>query len=194
MNTITPIERIIKVLTDAEFRPLQTPLTIATIEFDIPAALLGSGSNPDLIVILDTVQDAEDRVLQKVEGIARALDVVQSLRPLTVVLAGPRPSVRALDSLARICRVLPVGTALSTEGEAPLRNWLAVLLPLNLPEPSGSIVDPTNELIARLNNKKDDPTMKLLISAATHGPVEVRSKFESIIAESLQQDISGEDS
>jgi hypothetical protein len=68
MTTPTPVERIVKVLTDVGYRPLPTPLMIATVKFDIPAALVGTGQIPDLIVVLDTVQDGDNRVRQKVEG------------------------------------------------------------------------------------------------------------------------------
>jgi len=186
VRTTTPVERIAKVLTDVGYRPLPTPLTIATIKFDIPAALVGTGSTPDLIVVLDTVQDGDDRIRQKVEGIARALDVVRSHRPLTAVLAGPRPSLSVLDALSRVCRVLPVGTALEAEAQTSLRNWLAVLLPLRLPEPSRGIADPTNELIVRLADVAADPIVADLIAGAAQGTEEVEGRLQGMMTESLR--------
>jgi hypothetical protein len=189
MTTPTPVERIVKVLThpDVGYRPLPTPLLIATVKFDIPAALVGTGPTPDLIVVLDTVQDGESRIRQKVEGIARALDVVRSRRPLTAILVGPRPSINVLDALSRVCRALPVGTALEAEAETSLPNWLAVLLPLRLPELSRGLADPTHELVVRLGRVAEDPIVAGLIAGATQGTEEVEKRFQAMMGESLRQ-------
>jgi hypothetical protein len=187
MTTPTPVERIVKVLTNVGYRPLPTPLMIATVKFDIPAALVGTGQIPDLIVVLDTVQDGDNRVRQKVEGIARALDVVRSRRPLTAVLVGPRPSINVLDALSRVCRALPVGTALEAEAETSLPNWLAVLLPLRLPELSRGLADPTHELVVRLGGVAEDPIVAGLIAGATQGTEEVEKRFQAMMGESLRQ-------
>jgi hypothetical protein len=77
----------------------------------------------------------------KLEGVARSLDVARSKRPLTVVIAGPRPSSANLETMSRVCRVLPTGTVLDRDTEDSLRNWLAVLLPLRLPEAHAPIAD-----------------------------------------------------
>jgi hypothetical protein len=192
MTTATPVERIVKVLTNVGYRPLPTPLTIATVKFDIPAALVGTSSMPDLIVVLDTVQDGDNRVRQKVEGIARVLDVVRSRRPLTAVLVGPRPSISVLDALSRVCRALPVGTALEAEAETSLPNWLAVLLPLRLPELSRGLADPVHELVVRLAGVAEDPVVADLITGATRGTEEVENRFQAMMGESLRQgDLGG---
>ena len=187
MTPPTPVERIVKVLTDVGYRPLLTPLMIATVKFDIPAALVGTGPIPDLIVVLDIVQDGDNRVRQKVEGISRALDVVRSRRPLTAVLVGPRPSISVLDALSRVCRALPVGTALEAEAETSLPNWLAVLLPLRLPELSRSLADPADELVVRLGDIAEDPIVAGLIASATQGTEEVENRFQDMMGESLRQ-------
>jgi hypothetical protein len=194
MTTATPVERIVKVLTNVGYRPLPTPLAIATVKFDIPAALVGTSSMPDLIVVLDTVQDGDNRVRQKVEGIARALDVVRSRRPLTAVLVGPRPSISVLDALSRVCRALPVGTALEAEAETSLPNWLAVLLPLRLPELSRGLADPVHELVVRLADIAQDPVVADLIAGATRGTEEVENRFQAMMGESLRQGDLGGDS
>jgi hypothetical protein len=164
---------------------------LANIKFDIPAALVGTDPAPDLIVVLDTVQDGDNRIRQKVEGIARALDVVRSRRPLTAILAGPRPSVGVLDALSRVCRALPVGTVLEAEADESLPNWLAVLLPLRLPEVSRGLADPTQELVTRLGAAAEDPVVASLIASATHGTEEVENRFQVIMGESLRQSSLG---
>src|SRR3546814_11630079 len=72
----------------------------------------------------------ERKVLQQVEGIARALDVMRSRRPLTTIVVGPRPVGKTLEALAQVGRILSVEEATDP---AELRDQLAVLLPLELP-------------------------------------------------------------
>lgn len=91
MNAPTPVDRVAHFLASAGFRRLPVPLEVAGLKFDFPVAFVGSAPSPDLIVIADTAFDNEQRILKRIEGLARALDVVQSKRPLTIVVAGPRP-------------------------------------------------------------------------------------------------------
>jgi hypothetical protein len=88
----TPVDRVAEVLAGARYRRVRTPLEIANLKFDFPIAFVGTSPSPDLVLVADTAFDDERRILKKMEGIARAMDVVQSRRPITVVLTGPRPS------------------------------------------------------------------------------------------------------
>jgi hypothetical protein len=106
------------VLAKAGYQRVETPLKIASVQFDLAAAFVGTAHNPDLIVVFDTAFEPDDQIQRKVEGIGRALDVMGSRRPLTVVLAGPRPRASILDALSRVSRVLPVGTAIDTDPDA----------------------------------------------------------------------------
>lgn len=189
MTTSTPIERIRDTLVDAGYRSLGTPLRIATVEFDVPAALLGHGPKPDLIVIVDTVEDSRDRVVQKIEGIARALDVVRSSRPLTAVLCGPRLSLDSLDRLSKVCRALPVGTALESEPGGPVLNWLSVLLPLELPTLVQGTADPMKELRSQLGASAEDGVIAALLLKAAQGP----NAVESLLKEMLEALLPGPD-
>ena len=132
MNDITPVGRITSMLLEAGYRSVSTPLVIGGLKFDFPAALVGTDPSPDLILIADTAFEQEERLVAKLEGVARSLDVARSKRPLTVVIAGPRPSSANLETMSRVCRVLPTGTVLDRDTEDSLRNWLAVLLPLRV--------------------------------------------------------------
>jgi hypothetical protein len=113
------------------FRRMPAPLQIAGITFDAPAAFVGTPPSPDLVVICDTSVQTSLDLQRTVEGVGRALDVMRSRRPLTLVLVGPRPDSRVISSLSRYARVLPVGESADEKG---LANWLAVLLPLMLPQ------------------------------------------------------------
>lgn len=164
MNDTTPVERITKLLLDAGYRSVSAPLVIGGLKFDFPAALVGAETSPDLILIADTAFEQEERLVTKLEGVARALDVARSKRPLTVVIAGPRPSSSNLETMSRVCRVLPAGTVLDKDAEGSLRNWLAVLLPLRLPEAHASTADAL-EQIAKLGAGLDQEVADLVIPA-----------------------------
>lgn len=183
MSASTPVDRVAEFLTNAGFRRLAVPLEIAGLKFDFPIAFVGSVPSPDLVLVADTAFDNEQRILKKVEGLARALDVVQSKRPLTVVIAGPRPNASALEAMSKVCRVLPIGTVLDEDPDAVLRNWLAVLTPLHLPEPSTSIADPLNEMVMHLEDLH--PSVGGLVKLAPQGADAVQTRLHEIIAEPL---------
>jgi hypothetical protein len=183
VTTTTPVERIIAFLLAANFRRLQTPVVIAGVRFDFAAVLVGTESMPDLVIVADTTEEKDDRIRTKIEGIARSLDVVRSKRPLTAILAGPRPRTAMLDAIANVCRVLPVGTLTGAEGEAALRNWLAVLTPLTLPQVSDAIADPMGKL--REDVPTDDPILAQLLAAAPQGAQRVQAEFHRLVEEPL---------
>jgi hypothetical protein len=183
MTASTPVDRVAELLAGAGYRRVATPLEIAGLKFELPAAFVGASPSPDLILIADTAFEDELRILRKIEGIARAMDVVRSKRPLTAVLAGPRPSSAILDSMSRVCRVLPIGAPLGEDPDATLRNWLAVLMPLNLPEPSASIADPLTEIAGQLGGLQ--PEVAGLVDLAQHGSDAVQARLHEIISETL---------
>jgi hypothetical protein len=191
MTAATPLDRVAEVLAGAGYRRLSTPLEIAGLKFDLPAAFVGTAPSPDLILIFDTAFDEERRILRKIEGIARAMDVVQSRRPVTAVLAGPRPSSATLDSLSRVCRVLPIGAVLDEDPDITLRNWLAVLMPLSLPEANASIADPLTEIAAQLEGL--EPEVAGLVDLAHEGADAVQARLHEIIAEPMMDEVEGEE-
>lgn len=130
MISTTPIERIAALLVDAGYKRLSVPLTVLKLSFDLGAAFIGGDMSSDLIVAIDSVDRSELRMVQIVEALSRALDSARSRRSLTVVIVGPRPVPSTLERLSRVARVLPVGVASDAD---TLRDWLAVLLPLNIP-------------------------------------------------------------
>jgi len=131
MISTTPIERIAALLVEAKYTRLPVPLKVLRLSFDFGAAFIGSDTSSDLVVAIDNLDKSEARMVQIVEALSRALDVARSRRSLTVIVVGPRPLPGTLDRLSRVARVLPVGV---TADEEVLRDWLAVLLPLNVPE------------------------------------------------------------
>jgi hypothetical protein len=99
LSATTPVEKIVELLAGAGYKRLATPLDIAGLKFDFPAALLGTDPSPDLIIVFDTAFETEERVKNKIQSVARALDVMKSKRPLTTILAGPRPRTATLDDV-----------------------------------------------------------------------------------------------
>jgi hypothetical protein len=191
MTASTPVERVAEMLAGAGYRRVATPLNIAGLKFDLPTAFVGISPSPDLILVADTAFEDEHRILKKIESIARAMDVVRSKRPLTAVLAGPRPSSATLDSMSRVCRVLTIGVTLGEDPDATLRNWLAVLMPLNLPEPSSSIADPLTEIAGQLEGLQ--PGVAGLVDLAPQGADVVQARLHEIITEAFPEENPGDE-
>lgn len=166
-------------LLEAGYRSVSTPLVIGGLKFDFSAALVGIEPSPDLILIADTAFEQEERLVSKLEGVARSLDVARSKRPLTVVIAGPRPSSANLEAMSRVCRVLPTGTVLDKDTEGSLQNWLAVLLPLRLPEAHAPIADALEQL-SKLGAGLDQEVADL-VNPAKQGTRAVQMQLHKII-------------
>jgi hypothetical protein len=189
MTSGTPVERVVAVLTQAGYRPVSMPLIVASVPFDFAAALIGAERALDLIIVLDTVEEPEARIRQKVEALSRALDVIGSCRPLTAVLAGPRPHAVTLDALGRVCRVLPVGTPVGPATDQSLDDWLAVLLPLHLPQPTHAVADPMGELVRHMPQALDRAITRALINGAPKGAEAVKHVLRTLVLEPLNGDV-----
>ncbi|MCD1267021.1 hypothetical protein B5M44_24385 [Shinella sumterensis] len=189
MTTFTPVEGVVNLLTASGFRRLSSPLSIAGLSFEVPAALVGEHPSPDLILVADTAFEADVRILRKVEGVARALDVARSKRPLTTILVGPKPKSSVLDAMTKVCRVLATGVVGTDEENPLLQNWLAVLLPLALPEPSDDIAEPLEAIIKR----SDDLNKSIvdLIGLGAQGADAVQAGLHELLKASLT--VSDED-
>lgn len=179
MNDTTPVGRVTALLLTAGYRIIPVPLVIGGLKFDFPAAFVGTEHSPDLILVADTAFEQEERLVAKLEGVARALDVARSKRPLTVIVAGPRPKPSNLESMSRVCRVLPAGTVLNNDPDGSLRNWLAVLLPLRLPEAHASIADSLEQL-SNLGAGLDKEIAGL-VDSAKQGERAVQKQLHQII-------------
>lgn len=185
MTQTTPVERVARMLVEAHFQRMPRPLQIAGLQFDAPA-FIGSSPSPDLVVVGDSATQTAKDLQRTVEGVGRALDVVRSRRPLTLVLVGPRLESAALTALSRYARVLPVG---ETADEASLKNWLAVLMPLKLPKPvEARGVDCLEELRGAADADGEE-----LIDLAIHGAKSVADRFIAMIEEPFDEAFADED-
>jgi hypothetical protein len=176
LTETTPVERVARALEKANFRRISAPLEIAGVTFDAAAAFVGKPPSPDLVVIGDTSVQTYRDLQRIVEGVGRALDVMRSRRPLTVVLVGPRPDSKAITSLSRYARVLPVGVSAD---DASLSNWLAVLLPLHLPQPTEARGMVSLEALRRTA----DPMGRELIDLAVNDQEAVARRFVEKVEE-----------
>jgi hypothetical protein len=131
MTAAIPAERVAAVLKDAGYRRLDSPLEIAGLVFDVAAAFVGVGHCADLVIVGDMAANGERKVVQQIEGIARALDVMRSQRPLTSIIVGPRPVGKNLQALSQVGRILAVEEAADPRD---LLDKLSILLPLKLPK------------------------------------------------------------
>lgn len=182
MTSTTPVERVAEILVGVNYRRISVPVTIGGIEFTFPALFVGTGQSQDLIVVVDATVEKEVRILQKIEGLARVLDHLRSRRPLTTIVVGRRPSSTTIDSLFRVSRVLPVGTASDT---ANLTDWLSVLLPLNLPDPKEAGVA-INQM-DREDETDRDPIARELLNSARIGEEATRNLLHKLLAEPFKE-------
>ncbi|MEZ6030325.1 MAG: hypothetical protein R3C46_11310 [Hyphomonadaceae bacterium] len=190
MTALTPVGRIVDVLAGAGYRRLAVPIKVGSLEFKFAAGFVGTGVSPDLIVVVDAVADNELRAQQQVEGLARTLDSLESKRPLTVIVAGPRFSDAVAQVVSRAGRVLYADDA---SDASRLNDALAVLLPLSLPEHlvTGAGFDIDVEAVLTSN----DPMERQIFEASLVGEDEVSSvlfewinaPFESGLTEGDQE-------
>jgi hypothetical protein len=186
LSAATPVDRVTELLVGAGYRLINKPFQLAGLTFDFSAAFVGTKPSPDFIVVADTAFDHETLILKKLEGIARAMDALGSRRPLTAVLAGPKPTTSVLDAMSKVCRVLPIGVVVDVSADTALRNWLAVLLPLELPEPSGTLADSIEEISANMADLA--PELADLPKLASGGSAAVEQRLHEIIAACLEID------
>lgn len=145
---MTPLERAIALLKSKGYRDAQQPFGIGSASFSFDAVLTAEKSL-DLVILQDTTLGSAERMRRELLAFGRSLDVLGSRRTLTLILIGQRLDAETLDALAQVCRVLSVGPL--QEDDARLREWLAVLLPLELPDPAELQGDWSSEVRKRLN-------------------------------------------
>lgn len=179
MTDSTPVGRVAAALEDAGYQRITNGLQVGELKFQFPAAFVKAKSSAELILVADIASESETQLTRKVDGVARALDIASSTRSLTLVVTGPRPSASALESLGRVCRVLPTGNISGDDGDQVLKNWLAVLLPLSLPKPESEVGNSLARIHVAAQNL--DETTRKLIDVASLGEAAVSKELYSII-------------
>lgn len=179
MTDSTPVGRVASALIGAGYLRLPDALVVGGMKLDFSAAFVHQKSTTELVLVADTAAEGDALLVRKMNGVARALDVSRSRRSLTLVLAGPRPNPATLESLAKVCRVLPLGSATGADADVVVRNWLAVLLPLTLPQADGSAINPITR-IKTLAANLDEP-LRRLVDVAVQGESAVRHGLHQLI-------------
>lgn len=179
MTDSTPVGRVAAALEGAGYERVADGLRVGGLSFQFSAAFVKAESSADLILVADVASENETLLTRKVDGVARALDIARSTRSLTLVVTGPRPSDAALASLSRVCRVLPTGNISGADGAEVLKNWLAVLLPLTLPQPE-SVASNSLVRIHAAAQGLDEGTRNL-IDTAQQGKAAVSTALYSTI-------------
>jgi hypothetical protein len=184
LTTAGPVARAVALLEEADYQIVERPL-IAGIPFDFPAMLAGRGSL-DLVAVIDLALDSDhQRVRRRVEGVARALDLVGSRRSLTVVLVGPRPDPNVIQAMSGVARVLTV--APGTTDAATLRDALAVLLPLELITEKEDAISSHWEK-TRMELLTEHPEeLELILAAADQGREAVTEALRAVLSQPLEE-------
>jgi hypothetical protein len=172
------LETVQQVLEEAGYHAVPMPLVVAGTSFDFDAALIGSGSSQDLVLIGGISTDAE-RLVQLVSGLNRSLDRVESRRPVSLVLLGERPDPASITSLEAAARVMTVNDPDPTQDEVALA--VAILLPLRLPATAEVAVAPLDDLRSRLPSTITDVEDEI-ISTAVVGADQVAEALRRYVA------------
>jgi hypothetical protein len=182
-----PIERVIDLLSEAGYRRIDGQVSIASIPFEFDATLVGRGSL-DLVLVVDLIGKKDPAIVRRqIEGMASALDLVQSRRSLTVVLLGPPPPLDVIHRLSKVARVLAVGSPVGPGADAELIDAVAVLLPLKINRNSSQLFE--SGLVARreLASRFDDEISRGLLDAAAEGADQVHDAMTTILEEPLAE-------
>lgn len=183
MSAEGPVERVVAVLEDAGYELVEQPRRIGGIPFEF-ASMLAGRSSLDLIALVDLAVDTDDeRIRRRVEGLARALDLVRSRRSLTLVLVGPRRGAGLIQAIAGVARVLIVGSP-GEDDEADLHDALAVLLPLEVATEADQVTDSWAAARDRLVGAHPAETDAVL-SMARFGKTAVERALRDLLSESI---------
>lgn len=186
MSTKLPVEEVVSLLIESGYIPFPRPAVIASIPFDFPAVFASEDTGPGIVVVVDTVEETDKRMLQKLVAFARALDVAQSRRSVTIVIVGPTPASPVTDELSRLGRVLVVTIDGDRDSEEQIRDVLASLLPLVVPPLASALNDPFIPITDWLDQPGNDE-LRSLVEAATFGDKAV----VSALARALESAIGG---
>lgn len=161
-------DRVFEILTaEGGYQPLPRPFKIGTQAFDFTHALVAGDRANDLVIVMEVKGDtADEAVIRKLLALTRALDVLRSRRPVTAVLTAGQPRADTVQTISKVCRVLPVGSPAGPDADDAVRDWLAVLLPLTQPPAVDTMLDWEADLRAATPAAAKGALMEALVEAA----------------------------
>ncbi|MBC7146858.1 MAG: hypothetical protein H5U24_15865 [Thioclava marina] len=168
---MTTAETVFEILTkEGGYRPLGKPIRIGSQTFDFTYALVAGERANDLVIVIELTGASEDaQVTRSVLAFTRALDVLGSKRSVTAVLTSGQANNDLVNSINRVCRVLPVGAPTGPMAEKTVRDWLAVLLPLKSPPPVEHLADWRASLEKQLEGTDNEPVVGQFVQLAEGG-------------------------
>ncbi len=190
---MTTAETVYEILTtEGGYRPLGKPIRIGSQAFDFTHVLVAGERANDLVVVIELTGASEDaQVTRSVLAFTRALDVLGSKRSVTAVLTSGQADNDLVNSISRVCRVLPVGAPSGPLAEERVRDWLAVLLPLKSAPPVEHLADWKASLAKQLEDADDESAVGRFVELAEVGKeaVEAALAFEiSMLADKVLDD------
>ncbi|CAN7761385.1 hypothetical protein LJR296_006978 [Cupriavidus necator] len=166
------------------YRELPKPFKIGSIPFDFTHALVAGDRANDLVIVIELKGDTvDDGVTRKVLALTRALDVIQSRRPVTAVLTSGQPRAETVQLMSKVCRVLPIGAPTGPDANRAIRDWLSALLPLKQQPAAETFFDWQADLTAAATASAEGEFMDALIIAAPQGTEAVASVLSDAITQ-----------
>jgi hypothetical protein len=190
---MTTAETVYQILTkEGGYRPLGKPIRIGSQAFDFTHVLVAGVRANDLVIVIELTGASEDtQVTRSVLAFTRALDVLGSKRSVTAVLTSGQADNDLVNSISRVCRVLPVGAPSGPLAEELVRDWLAVLLPLKSPPPIEHLADWKASLEKQLLDTDDEPAVGRFVQLAEEGKEAVEAALAleiSTLADKVLED------
>jgi hypothetical protein len=185
---MTTSESVIQILVEeGGYKDLARPLRVGSLSFDFAHALIAGERANDLVIVIELKGDtADDNVVRKVLSLTRALDVLQSRRSVTVVLTSGQVAQNTVQSISRVCRVLPIGAPSGPKAIDIVREWISVLLPLAQPPPVETLIDWESDLRSSIPANAAGPLLEELLRAAPAGKLAV----EQVLALTIQTPVA----
>lgn len=177
---MTTAETVYKILTqEGDYRPLEKPIKIGSQEFEFTYGLVAGERANDLVIVIELTGASDSvQITRSVLAFTRALDVLGSRRSVTAVLTSGQANTDLVNSISRVCRVLPVGAPSGPLAEELVRDWLAVLLPLKSPPPVEHLADWKTSLEKRFEDTNYMHSVGRIIQLAEEG----RESVEAALA------------
>jgi len=190
---MTTAETVFEILTkEGGYRPLGKSIRIGSQAFDFTHVLVAGEKANDLVIVIELTGASEDaQVTRSVLAFTRALDVLGSKRSVTAVLTSGQADNDLVNSISRVCRVLPVGAPTGPMAEEMVRDWLAVLLPLKSPPPVEHLADWKANLEKRLEDSDDEQAVGKFVHLAEGGKEAVEAALAleiSTLADKVLED------
>jgi hypothetical protein len=181
---MTTTARVIEILvSEGGYRELPQPLKVGSLSFEFAHALVASNKANDLVIVIELKSNTIDgAIVRKVLALTRALDVLHSRRSVTVVLTLGQAAPETVQSLSRVCRVLPIGAPTGPNANEAVREWLSVLLPLSAPPAVETLTDWEADLRKTIPNQVKVPLVNELLKVAPRGRVAVEETFSRAVS------------